>query len=325
MDNSRMIGPRAQRKIKSRWKSRLWLVALLVLGLGAGCKKQDNQSQQVPMAKVRLQLKGFGLGKQQAVVNVSGSAMISVVDSSVTSVTNTTLLNAYDQNMEDMATQSVFLFLPIGQPVRLVESGFYVPLTLLDAQLQQVSDTIGLSQPFTVTAVDSQLSVQIIPEAAPDVLAFTPAEGATGVKVGSVLSVEFTNPMDPASLSVMGAGVGCVGTIQLSTDNFVTCVAIDPATTLSPDGRVLSFAPVGGLDYSTQYKIKVTADGWDQLGNQAVFGYTAVQPFITEDFPGTMHYQATGLISGQIYYWRVTATDANGVKSSSTVRSFSVF
>ncbi|MBL9026532.1 MAG: lamin tail domain-containing protein [Myxococcales bacterium] len=96
-------------------------------------------------------------------------------------------------------------------------------------------------------------------EGAPQVVSTLPAEGATNIAESATISITFNTAMSPASLtlkSTLDSGP-CTGTIQVSTDDFVTCVPLtSPA--LSAGDTVLTVTPDPSLSFGATFKIRVT-------------------------------------------------------------------
>ncbi len=101
----------------------------------------------------------------------------------------------------------------------------------------------------------------------PEVAQITPGPGAQGVALNTAISVEFSEPMSPASITTT-AGGACTGAIQLSADGFGSCVVLQPAETT--DDQTFVAAPMSALQPSTDYRIKVTVEARDALGTALV-------------------------------------------------------
>lgn len=87
----------------------------------------------------------------------------------------------------------------------------------------------------------------------------TPNDGEASVSVFSPISVQFNAVMNSASL-VATTTTTCQGSIQVSQDNFATCVPmVSSVAEMSLDGRIATFKPQQ-LEFSKTYKIKVTRD-----------------------------------------------------------------
>lgn len=83
-----------------------------------------------------------------------------------------------------------------------------------------------------------------------------PNAGACGVLPAEIV-VEFSTSMESASLSSITSGSACTGSIQVSPDNFVTCIPFQTATPVSDDSKVFRLTPTAALDAGKNYKIRV--------------------------------------------------------------------
>ena len=117
---------------------------------------------------------------------------------------------------------------------------------------------------------------------APAVVSATPGDAATGVATGATVAVTFSRPMNPATLTAQTAIGPCAGSIQLSTDDFATCLSFAAAApTMSGGNGVATLAPAPALSYGTTYKLRVTTGAQDQNGNALGAAYTHVTGFTT--------------------------------------------
>ncbi|MDI3292124.1 Ig-like domain-containing protein, partial [Polyangium sp. 15x6] len=117
---------------------------------------------------------------------------------------------------------------------------------------------------------------------APAVVSTTPADAATGVAAGATVAVTFSMPMAPATLGAQTDIGPCTGTIQLSTDDFATCLGFAAATpTMSNGGTVATLVPAPALSYGTTYKLRVTTAAKDPYGNALGAAYTQMTGFAT--------------------------------------------
>jgi uncharacterized protein YjdB len=110
----------------------------------------------------------------------------------------------------------------------------------------------------TITAALNGLSgTATVTVNAPSVVSTTPADGDTDVNTARI-SIAFDQKVLSSSVTVQTADGPCTGTIQLSADNFTTCVAFaaQPAFT----GNTASVGVLNALTAGTTYKIQVTAD-----------------------------------------------------------------
>jgi hypothetical protein len=101
----------------------------------------------------------------------------------------------------------------------------------------------------------------------PQVVGTTPAEGATGIAPTASIAITFSTAMNPATLtfkSTLDSGA-CTGSVQLSTDNFVTCIPLgSPA--LSAGDTVLTLVPDPALAYGSTFEIRVTTAAQSAAG-----------------------------------------------------------
>jgi len=106
-----------------------------------------------------------------------------------------------------------------------------------------------------VSAV-SPLTVRVV--AGPSVSATLPSDGASGVSTITPISVTFDRPVTPATLTAQIASGTCSGSLQLSPDNFTTCVGFAAAApAMTADHTVAAIRPLWPLDGTTTYKLRV--------------------------------------------------------------------
>jgi len=104
----------------------------------------------------------------------------------------------------------------------------------------------------------------------------TPADGATGVASGVVLTVilNFSEAISTSSILLNSTDSNCTGTVQISADNFATCGSWgSTSATFSNDNATASMTtaatmdPCAGTSQSGDYKIKITTAVTDTSGN----------------------------------------------------------
>lgn len=88
----------------------------------------------------------------------------------------------------------------------------------------------------------------------PGVVRTSPADGLTDVAPNTSLAVTFDQPMDPTSITHDPAG-SCGATVQLSSDDFATCVALGVA--VSDDDQTFVLTPTEVLDPEVAYTLTV--------------------------------------------------------------------
>jgi hypothetical protein len=118
---------------------------------------------------------------------------------------------------------------------------------------------------------------------APEVDAVAPNDLQSGVASMPGVSVTFNEPMNPATITTNVALAACTQTIQLSADDFATCVPM-AAAPQSADGLGFFVTPAAPLSSATTYRIRVTTDASDVAGNPLAAEYTTPTGFITRYF-----------------------------------------
>ncbi len=101
---------------------------------------------------------------------------------------------------------------------------------------------------------------------APKIVSTKPADGETSVAIGAAVSVLFTGAMNPASLDAQLSAGPCIGSVQLSTDGFATCLGFASASPMMSAGNsVAAWIPAPALSYGSTYFVRVTtvAEGAD--------------------------------------------------------------
>src|SRR5262249_13362678 len=100
----------------------------------------------------------------------------------------------------------------------------------------------------------------------PAVAATLPADGAAPI-ANTAVSVTSTDAMNPATLTGQPAAGPCSGSIQVSLDNFASCIAFSSgAASMSGGNTIATFTPAPGLLVNRTYKIRVTTAAADPVG-----------------------------------------------------------
>lgn len=104
----------------------------------------------------------------------------------------------------------------------------------------------------------------------------TPADSSIGVAVNTNIAVLFTKSIDPATLAYLPAAGACnaAHSLQLSSDDFVTCVGIASATFDAALNK-LSITLAVVLAYSTPYKIRIGTGLKSSTGEVLAAVYTS--------------------------------------------------
>lgn len=150
--------------------------------------------------------------------------------------------------------------------------------------------TAGTSEGSSSGSVDEPPSVQ----------STTPAELMSGVAADTTIEVTFSEVMDPATVTT-NVGTGCTGALQVSSDGFVTCVAMTSAPSTGDD-QTFVVTPAEPLDSATTYQIRVLATVTDVGGTPMDADFTTVTGFIvryfhTIDIDGTDDFNMDEILS----------------------------
>jgi methionine-rich copper-binding protein CopC len=103
---------------------------------------------------------------------------------------------------------------------------------------------------------------------APEVVTTSPADNAIEVAVNTSITVTFSEPIDPATVTTNTSDTSCFGSIQLSADNFTTCVQMstgDP--THDSENMIFYLTPASDINSTTTYAFKITQSITDNNNN----------------------------------------------------------
>ncbi|MDP6772550.1 MAG: Ig-like domain-containing protein, partial [Anaerolineales bacterium] len=114
------------------------------------------------------------------------------------------------------------------------------------------------------------------------------------VPVDSDIQVIFDYKMDPTFVTA-DESTSCGATVQVSSDNFSTCVEMEEDPAASTHDRIenkkFTLEPDENLSSFTKYKVRVTSDGSvfpkDALENQMTSQYTHATEFRTSAYPSS--------------------------------------
>lgn len=121
----------------------------------------------------------------------------------------------------------------------------------------QDADGVGPSGPLVIGfSTDVELTVG----------GLVPAQGSSGAALNAPVSISFNRPVDPATVSTNTADGRCTGSLQVSSDGFLTCVQMAAAPAASDSNRTFTVAPLGTLAPLTVYSVRVTTAVADPTG-----------------------------------------------------------
>ena len=292
-----------------------------------GCKAQEADLGGKVSRPTRLTLEDrFAPGQPNLSGSALGTCLVQVVPASATGATNRSdLAPVYAQGLLDLGTGQVTLTLPLDTSLRLVRKGWKSTYQL--SETKPNADGVGFSDPFVITSGTESLTLSVPLDEAPALASQSPADGATGVALSSGLALTFNNPLDLESLSVNGSGTSCTGTLQLSADDFSSCVKLGNPS-LDGSLKVVTLTPAASLASGATYKLKVTQGVLDQKGNGPVAdlvnatGFKTLTPDTTAPTvsTGTLATRSVGS-SGLTLSW-TAASDETTAASALTYQVF---
>jgi len=118
-------------------------------------------------------------------------------------------------------------------------------------------------------------------QTAPQVYSVSPDENSFLISVKTPVSIMFSREMDAGSITTNTSSNSCSGTIQLSPDNFSTCVRMSESPSDSEGKTTFNVVPVNDLLHSTNYKIRVKNTAKDKNGISLEADYTSEKGFTT--------------------------------------------
>ena len=109
-----------------------------------------------------------------------------------------------------------------------------------------------------------------------------PANGATSVLTSTTITVTFSTAMNTATVTTNTADTVCSGSLQVSSDNFTTCVRMNSPMSSSGGDTIFTMTPMTALTGNpTNYKIRVTTAAQNTAGTS--LATTFVSSFTTQD------------------------------------------
>ena len=101
-------------------------------------------------------------------------------------------------------------------------------------------------------------AINFVYQTPPQVASTSPTDGAS-VDASSPIAVTFTTAMNPLTLTGQTSAGTCTGSIQVSLDDFASCIAFPSGlAVMSDNNMVATLTPQPGLLVNRTYKIRVT-------------------------------------------------------------------
>jgi VCBS repeat-containing protein len=216
------------------------------------------------------------------VVNFSRAANVATV---TTNTANTTCSGTLQLSSDGFTTCVQMTATPVASNGNTTFT--ITPLTSLAGNtsytLKVVSGGSGVKDTNNV-ALQSNYTTSFTTKPAISVSSTSPVNSAVNVALNTSISVTFNTAANPSSITSITSGTACTSTIQLSRDNFATCVAMTGQPTTG-DNLTFSLTPATALDGDNQYKIRVTTAAQDSDGVALASTFTQANGFHTVDSP----------------------------------------
>jgi hypothetical protein len=112
----------------------------------------------------------------------------------------------------------------------------------------------------------------------PAVAGVSPANGASDVPVSSNITVAFNVAMNPATVTLQAANGPCTGSVQISFNDFATCIGGVISTT---NNRTFTADPAADLYACESFRVRVTTAALSAKGTPLAADYTQPNGFGT--------------------------------------------
>jgi hypothetical protein len=117
----------------------------------------------------------------------------------------------------------------------------------------------------------------------PIITSISPSEGETNVEVTTSISLQFSKVIRANSVTTNDSNTNCSGTVQISTDNFSSCIKMSSVVGSSDSNKTFTVTPESNLNGETNYYIRVTTEIIGDSGNNLSGQFTTSQGFTTVD------------------------------------------
>ncbi|MFH1728624.1 MAG: Ig-like domain-containing protein [Pseudomonadota bacterium] len=134
---------------------------------------------------------------------------------------------------------------------------------------------------------DEEEEETVVDITSPTISTINPDDSDTDVSINSTITVTFSEAIDSSTVYAVTDSTDCSGTVQISSDDFSTCIQMSDDPTVSDDGTIFTFIPASDLSYETTYKVKLTIYIADESGNYLESEYIMDNGFTTGVEPDT--------------------------------------
>ena len=109
-----------------------------------------------------------------------------------------------------------------------------------------------------------------------------PEDGAASVPVTTSISVTFSDSMQQHSVTGKSSGNACGGAVQLSSNDFNTCVPFSSSVAVTENAKRFTLVPIEVLEKGLTYKIKVSLHAKSKDNYSLPSEWVTPRGFITE-------------------------------------------
>lgn len=108
-----------------------------------------------------------------------------------------------------------------------------------------------------------------------------PGDSSVDILPETTITVTFDEAMDPSTITSTDTSV-CQGAVQVSLDEFVTCVPmVDTTASAWNNDLSFTFTPESSLESASTCKVRVSTAARDSKGNALAAAYTSTSGFVT--------------------------------------------
>ena len=111
------------------------------------------------------------------------------------------------------------------------------------------------------------------------VSSMSPNDEEESVYTNTSVSVRFSKEMNSSTITTNSSDTSCSGTLQVSSDNFSTCVQMSTSPTASNSNKTFSVTPSSRLPYGTNYKVRLSNVIKSDSGENILDQYTTPTGF----------------------------------------------
>ena len=150
-----------------------------------------------------------------------------------------------------------------------LSSGTYSNCTIIVTNSAgTASNTLTITS-FTITGVADTTSPSVSSSS-------TTADNQSSVSATDNITVTFSEGMDTSTITTNTSDSSCSGSLQVSSDNFNTCVQMSSSSPISSNlNKTYTLDPNDNLSYITNYYIRVTTVVKDTAGNSLGWTYNS--------------------------------------------------